>query len=293
VAGSLAAFATRIAAFRQGLSALGYVEDQTIVLVYRYAEGREERLPELATALVQLPVDVLIAAGDTPVVWAALRATPTLPIVMTQAREPVAAGLVTSLAAPGGNVTGLTASTEDLPGTRLALLLDTVPQVTRVAVLWNPDDPATVQEFQATQAAAHLRGIAVASGEVRRPADFAPALAAATQGGSQALLVLPDPLTTTYSARLVVLAAERRLPGLYPERGFVAAGGLMAYGPDAADLFRRAATVVHKLLKGAKPATLPIEPPQRWALLLNRRAAATLGLAFPAAVLSSAAEVLQ
>jgi ABC-type uncharacterized transport system substrate-binding protein len=261
--------------------------------VYRYAEGREERLPALATALVQLPVDVLVAAGDTPVVWAALRATKTLPIVMTQARDPVAAGLVTSLAVPGGTVTGLTASTEDLPGTRLALLLDTVPQVTRVAVLWNPDDPATVREFEATQAAAQLRGIAIAAVEVRQPADFAPALAAAIQGGSQALLVLPDPLTTTYSARLVVLAAEQRLPGMYPERGFVAAGGLMAYEPDTAALFRRAATVVHKLLKGAKPSTLPVEPPQHWALLLNRRAAATLGLAFPPAVHAAAAEIFQ
>jgi putative ABC transport system substrate-binding protein len=212
---------------------------------------------------------------------------------MTQVRDPVATGLVHSLAAPGGNITGLTATTDELPGTRLTLLLDTVPQVTRVAVLWNPDDAATALEFQATQAAAQLLGIQLDSMEVRRLADFAPAMAAATQGGSQALLVLPDPLTTTYSARLVVLAAEHRLPGMYPERAFVAAGGLMAYGPDTTILFRRAATVVHKLLKGARPATLPVEPPQRWALVLNRRAATALRLALPATVLSSAQEVLQ
>jgi putative ABC transport system substrate-binding protein len=238
-------------------------------------------------------VDVLVAAGDDPVVRAALRATRTRPIVMTQARDPVANGWVASLQRPGRTVTGVTASSDALPGQRLAVLRAALPQVTHVAVLWHPDEPAAVREFLQTREAAQAAGVQLSSLEVRHLGEVGPALANATQAGCQALLVLPDPFLTAASARVVVLAAAQRLPGLYPERAFVAAGGLMAYEPDAAALFQRAATTVHTLLQGAKPATLPVESPRRFVLRLNRRAATALGLTLPPAILAQAAEILE
>ncbi len=279
-------------AFRQGLRELGYVEGQNIVIEYRWAEGRAERLPDLAAELVSLKVDIIVAAG-TPAPLAAKHATRTIPIVMSSAGDPVGSGLVASLARPGGNVTGLSTFTRELAAKRLQLLKEVVPGVSRVAVLWNAANPYAVLNMRETQAAARTLGVQVQSLEVRGPDDFENALPAAIKGRAGALIVVDDPLTYLYRMRIADFAARNRLPATYGFREFAEAGGLMAFGANLADLYRRAAIYVDKILKGAKPAELPVEQPTKFELIINLKTAKALGLTVPQSVLVRADEIIQ
>ena len=279
-------------AFRQGLRELGYVEGQNIVIEYRWAERRDERLPDLAAELVSLKVDVIVAGG-TPAPLAAKHATRTIPIVMSTAGDPIGSGLVASLARPGGNVTGLSARSPELGGKRLQLLKEVVPGVSRVAVLWNAANPYAALVVRETEAAARTLGVQVQSLEVRGPDDFENALPAAIRGRAGALIVVGDPLLFSYRMRIADFAARNRLPAAYNLREFAEAGGLMAYGENLADLYRRAATYVDKILKGAKPADLPVEQPTKFELVINLKTAKALRLTIPQSVLIRADEVIQ
>ena len=285
--------ATRSGAFRQGLRELGYVEGTNIVIEYRFADGKLDRLPALAGELARLNVDVIIAGGGGLMARAAKSATATIPIVMTNVEDPIASGLVTSLARPGSNVTGLTALHPELSAKRLELLRETVSNLSRVAVLWNSAHPEKATEFRETQAAARLLGVHVQSLEVQSPTDIDSAFEAATKGRVGAVICLPDPLTNTYQARIIELALKRRLPTMYTQRPPVAAGGLMSYGPNYADLFRRAATYVDRILKGSRPADLPVERPTRLELIINLKTAKQMGLTIPPNVLGRAEEIIR
>ena len=279
-------------AFRQGLRDFGYVEGQNIVIEYRYAEGRAERLPDLAAELLRLNVDVIVAGG-TPAPLAAKHATGTIPIVMTSAGDPVGSGLVASLARPGGNVTGLSTFTRELAAKRLQLLKEVVPGASRVAVLWNAANPYAVLNMRETEAAARTLGGQVQSLEVRGPDDVENAFPAAIRGRAGALIVVDDPLTYLYRMRIADLAARNRLPAMYGFREYAEAGGLMAFGASLADLGRRAATYVDKILKGARPADLPVEQPTKFELVINMKTAKALGLTIPQSLLLRADEVIQ
>ncbi len=281
-------------AFRRGLRELGYVEGENVTVEARYAEGREERLPALAAELVRLPVDVIVTAAGNPAVRAAKNATSAIPIVMGQSGvDPVVAGLIVSLARPGGNVTGLTTISADLSGKRLELLKEAVPTVSRVAVLWNATNPDKARELRETRVAALALGVSLQSLEVRGPDDFEKAFDAATRGRADALITLHDVLTNSQRARIVHFAAQNRLPTMYEFREWADAGGLMAYGPNVRDMFRRAATYVDKILKGAKPADLPVEQPMRFELVMNLKTARGLGLTIPPFLLFRVDEVIQ
>jgi len=277
--------------FLHGLRDLGYVEGQNLVIAIRYAEGRPERLPELAADLVRHPVDVLVAAGGTPVALAAKRATTTIPIVMTNVGDPVEAGLVASLARPGGNLTGLSSMSPDITGKRLELLKEVVPALSRVAVLWNPANPSAALQLQELQTAARALQLQVQALEVRGPDEFDHAFNAAQ--GAGAVVVLGDPMFTQHRTRITALARRSRLPGMYVFRQFVEAGGLMSYGVSLSDLWRRAASYVDKILKGAKPADLPVEQPMKFELVLNLKTAQALGVTLPPHLLVLADQVIQ
>jgi ABC-type uncharacterized transport system substrate-binding protein len=279
-------------AFRQGLRELGYTEGQNIVIESRHAAMRPALLPDLAANLALSKVDVIVAAGD-PAIHAARHVTSTIPIVMVAGADPVGSGLVTSLARPGGNLTGLSALSPELSGKRLQLLTEALPQVSRVAVLWNPADPAKALDLRETQATGQALGVQLQLLEVRGPEDFESAFAAMTRDRAEALITLGDPLTVSHRMRIVDLAAKSRLPTMYDVREFVEAGGLMAYGPSLADLFRRAAAYVDKILKGAKPGTLPVEQPMKFELIINLKTAKALGLTIPPSVLFLADQVIQ
>jgi len=295
LAGSLAGNPHLPEAFRQGLRDLGYVEGRTVVIEYRDAEGKLERLPALAVELVALKVDVILAGG-TPQALAAKQATRTLPIVFAAHADPVGSGLVTSLARPGGNVTGLSLLAPELVGKRLEQLKQAVPGVNRVAVLWEPGAYVELTErdiLKETEVAARALGVRLQFVEARGPADFDRAFSDMTRARAGALTVLPSTMFIIERRRLVDLAAKNRLPAVYTSREYVDAGGLMAYGPSIADLFRRAATYVDKILKGAKPGDLPVEQPTKFELVINLKTAKALGLTIPPSVLSRADEVLQ
>ncbi len=281
-------------AFRQGLRELGYVEGQNIVLEIRSAEGRLERLPDLAAELIRLKVD-LILAGGTPSALAAKRTTTTIPIVMPGTFDPVASGLVASLARPGGNITGLSFLGAELIAKRLELLRETVPRVTPVAVLWHPGvhGEGTLQELKETQVAGRALGVRLQVLEARGPSDFDRAFAAMTKERAGALMLLPSLIFTADQKRLVDLAAKHRLPAMFFFRQFVEAGGLMSYGASQPDMWRRAATYVDKILKGAKPADLPVEQPTRFELVVNMKTAKALGLTIPPSILIRADQVIQ
>src|SRR5213594_1479201 len=278
-------------AFRQGLREVGYVDGQNIVIEYRYAEGKAERLPDLAAELLRLKVDVIVAGG-TPAPLAAKRATRTIPIVMAAAGDPVGTGLVASLAQPGGNVTGLSNFSAELTGKRLQLLKEVVPGVSRVAVLWNAANPVAALLMRETEAAARTLGVQVQSLEVRGLDDFENALPAAISGGAGALFVIDDPLVFSSRMRIADFAARNRLPATAFYKEFAKAGGLMAYGPNLTDQFRRAAIYVDKILKGAKPADLPVEQPTKFELVINLKTAKALGLTIPQSVLLRADQVI-
>jgi putative ABC transport system substrate-binding protein len=282
-------------AFRQGLRDLGYVEGRNVLIEYRDAEGKLDRLPALAAELVALKVDVIVAP-NTPAALAAQQATRTLPIVFIGVGEPVRSGLVTTLARPGGNVTGLSVISPELVGKWLELLKQAVPGVSRVAALRQPgamDDRTEKDMLEGADVAARKLGVRLQFVEARGPADFQRAFSDMARARAGALTVRPAPMFMSERRRLVDLAAENRLPTVYPWRDFVDAGGLMAYGPNLADLYRRAATYVDKILKGAKPADLPIEQPSKFELVINLKTAKALGLTIPQSLLLRADEVIQ
>jgi putative ABC transport system substrate-binding protein len=282
-------------AFRQGLRDLGYVEGRNVVIEYRDAEGKPERLPALAAELVALKVDVIVAPAP-PAALAARHATRTLPIVFIGAGDPVTSGLVTSLARPGGNVTGLSILGPELVGKRLEQLTQAVPGVSGVAVLWQPGgqgERTAKDMLKEAEVAGRALGVRLQVVEARGPADVDRAFSDMTRARAGALTVLLSPMFFNERRRLVDGAAKNRLPALYPVRDFVDAGGLMAYGPNAADLWRRAATYVDKILKGAKPGDLPVEQPTKFELVINLKAAKALGLTIPQSVLGRADEVIQ
>jgi putative ABC transport system substrate-binding protein len=281
--------------FLKGLRDLGYVEGRNLVIEYRSAEGKVERLPALAAELVALKVDVILAPASAHVL-AAKQATRTIPIVFVNSGDPVASGLVTSLARPGGNVTGLSTLTADLMGKCLEQLPQAVPGVSRVAVLWNPGDAPERTEkdmLKRAEVAGRALKMRLQFVEVRGPADLDRAFSEMTGARAGALTVLPSTTFFLERRRLVDLAAKNRLPAVYTSRDFVDAGGFMSFGPDYADLFRRAATYVDKILKGAKPGDLPVEQPTKFDLVINLKAAKALGLTIPPSLLARADQVIE
>jgi putative tryptophan/tyrosine transport system substrate-binding protein len=279
------------AAFFKALRELGWVEGKNVAFEHRYAENRLERLPELAADLVRRKVDVIAAAG-TLAPLAAKRATTTIPIVMTAAGDPLGSGLVASLARPDGNVTGMSLMATDLGAKRLELLKEVLPRLSRVAVLWNADNPYSVLVFKETQAGGRTLGIEVRSLEVRGPGDFDSAFEAAKGLRPDALITVEDPLTGDHRTRIAEFTARQQLPSLHGIREFVAAGGLISYGPSIADLFRRSAYYVDKILRGAKPADLPVQQPTEFEMVINLNTAKALGLELPASVLARADELI-
>jgi len=292
---SLPAESSRLDGFRQALRDLGYVDGQNIAIEYRFAEGKFDRLPDLAAELVRLKVDVMVTGGS-PGTRAAQQATRTIPLVMTLVGDPIEAGFVASLAKPGGNITGLTQVAPQLSGKRLELLKEAFPKISRVAVF---DDAAlTAQQISAnlqeTQMAAEALGIKLQSLEVRGPnPDLDGAFRTAMSQRADALIILPGPVLFLHRKRVVDLAAKSRLPAIYPHPEFMEDGGLMFYGPDFVDLFRRAATYVDKILKGRKPADLPVERPTKFELVINLKTAKALGVKIPAHLLMEADKVIE
>jgi putative ABC transport system substrate-binding protein len=279
-------------AFQGGLRELGYVEGRNVTLEYRWAGGSDRRAAALAAELVRLNVAVIVSAG-TPATQATRTATTTIPIVMTAVGDPVGSGIVASLAHPGGNVTGLSLLDSDLDGKRIELLKEAVPGLTRIAMLWSPNDPGMTLAFGRVGAASNSLRLALQSLAVRDPGEFPEALHAAGTGRAEALIVTAQPFTIRHQAQILDVAAKLRLPAMYTDRRFVDAGGLMAYGPRLVDVYRRAATYVDRILKGAKPADLPVEQPTRFELVVNLRTARALGLAIPSALLARADQVIE
>ncbi len=279
-------------AFRQGLRDLGWVEGKNISIEYRYAEGRSDRLPELAADLVRLKVNIIVAAVNTDAL-AAKNATRTIPIVVASAGDPVAIGLVASLAHPGGNITGLSQISPELAGKRLELLKEIVPKLSRVAVLWNPQGTTSPLSWKEIQLPARELGVQLHSLEVRSSSDFDKAFEDATRARAGALAIMPDPLFAGNLKRIADLAAKSHLPSIFHLTEFVDSGGLVAYGVDRSDQFRRAATYVDKILKGTKPADLPVEQPTKFELVINLKTAKQIGLTIPPNVLARADKVIK
>jgi putative tryptophan/tyrosine transport system substrate-binding protein len=284
---------TRLQAFRDGLRELGYVEGKNLQLEVRWGEGKLERLPTLADELVQAKVDVIVAA-TSPSVVAARQATQTVPIVMPVSSDPVGEGLVASLARPGGNITGLSMMAPELGQKRLQLLEELFPKVSRaVAVLWNPAYVGMRSRFEQAQVAAPAVGLTVRSVEVRDTHELDVAFEAIIREHPDGLLLLVDPFTFSQRARIVEFGAEQRLPVIYESSDFVDVGGLISYGPNINEMYRRSATYVDKILRGAKPADLPIEQPTKFELAVNVRAAKALGIKFPESILLRADKVIE
>ncbi len=282
-------------AFRQGLRDLGYVEGRNFVIETRDAEGKYERLPALAAELVALKVDVILV-GSTPPAVAAKQATKSLPVIFVSLADPVASGLITSLARPGGNATGLATLIPELVGKCLEQLKKAVPGAGRVAVLWQPGalGERTEKDMRKeAEIAAGILGLQLQFVEARNPTDFDRAFSDMARARVDALTVLPTPMFVSERRRLVDLSAKYRLPAVYVWREFVDAGGLMAYGPNLANLWRRAASYVDKILKGAKPADLPVEQPTKFELVINLKTAKALGLTIPPSLQGLADEVIQ
>jgi putative ABC transport system substrate-binding protein len=282
----------RVAAFVQRLRELGWTEGRTVAIEYRWAEGHNERVAEIAAEFVRLKVDVIVTYA-TPPTLAAKQATSAIPIVFAVAGDPVGTGLVANLARPGGNVTGLSLLATDLAGKRIELLREVIPGLRRLAILGNVGNPQVVLEIGEVRAAAPTLGLEVAVFEIRRTEDIAPAFEALIKDRSEALYVVGDPLLATNRIRLNTLALGARLPTSYSSREFVEVGGLMSYGPNLPDLFRRAAEYADKILRGAKPADLPVEQPSKFDLVINLVAAKALGLTVPQTLLARADEVIE
>ncbi len=279
-------------AFWQGLRELGYVDGQNIVIVPRGARGKRDRLPALAAELVRLKVDVIVALNP-PAARAAKNTTTTIPIVIGSSRDPVRSGFVASLARPGGNITGLWSISGDLIGKRLELLKEVVPGLSRVAVLWKPGRRRSDARFKRTQVTARALGMQLQSLQVHDPSDFQGAFEAATRERAGALITLRNPDIVGHRKRIAELALESRLPAVYDDRAFVEVGGLMSYGADLGALHRRAAIFVDKILKGAKPADLPIEQARDFELVINLKTAKQIGITIPPAVLYRTDKVIK
>jgi putative ABC transport system substrate-binding protein len=287
-------------AFKQGLRERGYIEGKTIALEYRYAEGNVDRLPRLAAELVQLKLDVIVTTSGNSA-RAVTQATKTIPIVLTTGADPVKAGLAESLAKPGRNVTGLSIIEEDLSGKRVEILKESFPKMTRMAYLWTPlaasyptvDSTSGNPSYDQAKKAAETVGVQLLSYKVRTLAEIENAFGGMAKVRPHALLVLQSPLMTVNSKRIVELALEHRLPGMYPADQFAREGGLIAYGPVIADLYRRAATYVDKILRGANPAELPIEQPTKFELVINLKTAQQISLTIPPSVLARADKVIR
>jgi putative ABC transport system substrate-binding protein len=274
----------------QRLNELGWIEGRTATIVYRWAEGRPERYTEIAAEFVRLKVDVIVSSGTAVV--AAKQVTSVIPIVFAVATDPLGSGLVANLARPGGNVTGLSSQTSDLFGKRLETLREAVPGLRRLAIMGNVGYPGTVQELGEVQAAARTLKLEVATLGIRRAEDIAPAFEA-IRSGADALYVCTESLVAANRVRIVVLALGARLPTIYGEQTHVEAGGLMSYGANVSDLFRRAGDFVDKILRGAKPAGLPVEQPTKFDLVINLITATALGLTIPPTLLARADEVIE
>ena len=280
-----------VAAFVQRLHELGWIESRTVAIDYRWAEGREERFAEVAAEFVRLKVDVIVTSG-TPAVLASKQATSVIPIIFATAGDPVGNDLVASLARPGGNVTGLSNQLSDLAGKRLELLREVVPGLRRVAIMANVGNPVIVLELGEVQAAAGTLGLELVTLEIRHAQDIVPAFEA-LKGRSEALYVCTDALINTNRIRINILAVGARLPTMYGSRDYVEAGGLMSYGLNFPDLFRRAADYVDKILRGTKPGNIPVEQPTKFDLIINLTTAKVLGLAIPETFLLRANELIE
>jgi putative tryptophan/tyrosine transport system substrate-binding protein len=290
---SLPSMPARIEAFRQGLRELGYVEGKNIFIEWRAAEEKLDRLPELAAELVRLKVDIIVTAGSSPT-RAAKEATNTIPIVMAQDPDPVGSGFVASLARPGGNITGLSALAPELNGKRLELLKETVPKLSRVAVFGTSTQPGNAQSLKEAELVAKAFGVKLQYLDVLSSKEIATAFRAATKGRADAvLMLLPARVASSQRTQMAELAVKSRLPAIYDRSEYVEAGGLMTYGVNFSDLDRRAATYVDKILKGAKPADLPVEQPIKFELIINLKAAKQIGLTIPPNVLARADKVIK
>ena len=285
-------YSARVEAFRQRLRELGYIEGKNIFIEYRYAEGKLERLPDLAAELVRLKVDVIVTGGG-PTISAAKKASSTMRIVFAGAADPVGTGLVSSLARPGGNITGLSNIAPDLDGKRLELLKEAFPKIARVAFLWQPGGPRGNEPLTGLNAAAKALKLKLQSFPVRGLDDFESAFARAKREGAQALITTPTALINTQQRQVLDFAAKNRLPAMYPQSEFVEAGGLMSYAPNYTELFRRAADFVDKILKGTKPADIPVEQPTKFEFIVNLKTAKQIGLTIPPNVLVRADKVIR
>jgi putative ABC transport system substrate-binding protein len=281
----------RVAAFVQRLRELAWIDGRNLAIEYRWAEGRNERNAESAAEFVRLKVDVIVTVG-TPPTLAAKQATALIPIVFAAASDPVGTGLVASLARPGGNVTGLSVQTTDLAGKRLELLREVIPRLSRLAILANVGNPASVLDMSEAQGAARALGLEVTTSEIRRAEDISPAFDA-LKGRAEAVYVCVDALVNTHRIRINTLALAARLPTMHGLREYVEAGGLMSYGPNLPDLLRRAADYVDKILRGAKPGEIPVEQPTKFDLVINLTTAKALGLTIPESFLARADEVIE
>jgi ABC-type uncharacterized transport system substrate-binding protein len=286
------ASSTGLELFRQALGKLGYIEGKNIAIEYQSADNKFDRLPALADELVRLKVDVIVTPG-TAEALAAKNATTTIPIVFFGGGDPVAAGLVDSLARPGGNITGFTSIGAVLAGKRLELLKETVPNLSRVAVLWDPQDPSAAQQWKESQLPARELGLQLHSMEIRGTNDFESAFKEAIKARSVALAVTSGALALSNQKRIVELTTKNRLAAIYSRGEFVASGGLMSYGDDRAEPYRRAAVFVDKILKGTKPADIPVEQPTKFELIINLKAAKQIGLTIPPNVLARADKVIR
>jgi len=282
----------RIEGFRQGLRELGYSEGKNIAIEWRYGKGQEELVPKLAAELAQLNVEILVTDG-TNVTRAAMNATKTIPIVMASDADPVGNGFVASLARPGGNVTGLVNLLAGLSGKRLEILKEAVPGLLRVGILWNPENPSSVSGFKETQEAARALAMQLQSLEVRGAEDFSSAFQVATKAQARALTVLSDSLMFSNRRRLLELASKNKLPTMHTQGLWVDAGALMSYGTNFPDLYRRAAIYVDKILRGTKPADLPVERPIKFEFIINLKTAKQIGLTIPPNVLARADKVIK
>jgi putative tryptophan/tyrosine transport system substrate-binding protein len=291
-ASALSTMSARIEAFRQGLRELGYVEGKNIVIEWRSTEEKPDRLPALATELVSLKVDVIVTGGPSAT-HAAKGATSTIPIVMATDPDPVANGFVASLARPGGNITALATLAPELSGKRLELLKETVPKLSRVAVFGTSTTPGNAQNIKETELAARAFGLQLQSLDVRALKDMEPAFRAASKARADSIIVLSGPMVNSHRPQIVDLAVKSRLPAIYPWPEYVEDGGLMSYGPSLTDLNRRAATYVDKMLKGRKPADLPVEQPVKFEFIVNLKTAKQIGLTIPPNVLVRADRVMR
>jgi putative ABC transport system substrate-binding protein len=283
---------TFVEAFNQGLLELGWVEGQNMTIEYRWAEERTERLPDLARDLARLKVDVVVAS-TSPAVQAAKQATGTIPIVMTNAGDAVATGFVVNIARPEANITGLSMMGGELVGKQLQLLKEVVPNLSRVALLWNPTNSSNAPQLLHAQEAARTLGIHLQPLEVRGAGEIEGAFATMTKQRASAVMVLLDSMLVANRARIGQFAAKSRLPGIYGLTDYAKAGGLMAYGPNVADMHRQAATYVDKILKGRRPTDLPVEQPTKFELVINMKTAKALGLTIPQTVLLQADQVIE